>query len=82
MESHLTQLQRLLHEIDGHLGLAVHRDDHSDDWKSEASALIARIRFWLTELQLDAERRAEIAIMERKVEATLEEYQKYIKEKG
>jgi hypothetical protein len=34
----------LLHHIDGQLGLAVHRNEHDQRWKDEASDIISRIR--------------------------------------
>lgn len=47
-------LTQLLHEIDGQLGLLVYRDDHSDEWKLEAHALIRRIRAALIVLRGDS----------------------------
>jgi hypothetical protein len=41
-------LTKLLEEIDGHLGLAVHRGEGSQEaWNREANGLIIRIRQWL-----------------------------------
>ena len=39
------ELVRLLHQIDGQLGLAVHRGNlNNEQWKLEAEELIGRIR--------------------------------------
>lgn len=44
-------LIRLLHEIDGHLGLAVHRAEGARmEWRQEAADLITRIRQAIKEL--------------------------------
>lgn len=37
------ELVKLLYHIDGHLGLAIYRDDHSDEWKNEAKLLRLRL---------------------------------------
>lgn len=45
-----TKLRTLLQEIDGLLGLAVHRGEgNTDQWKREANEIITRIRteWWL-----------------------------------
>lgn len=44
-EQRSAEVARLLHELDGHLGLAVHRGEGSSArWKEEANNLITRIR--------------------------------------
>lgn len=44
-------LIRLLHQLDGHLGLAIHRGEGSRmEWKFEAAELITRIRQTIKEL--------------------------------
>ena len=41
----MDELIKLLHEIDGHLGLAVHRrEGDTDEWIGRAANLISRIR--------------------------------------
>jgi hypothetical protein len=46
------ELVRLLHEVDGHLGLAVHRGNgHLGWWKKDADKLIGRIRQAIKELE-------------------------------
>ena len=40
----IKDLVQLLHEVDGQLGLAIHRNTHDEAWKREATELISRIR--------------------------------------
>jgi hypothetical protein len=48
--THAKEVEHLLHEVDGHLGLAVHRGEGSSArWKAEAQQLIGRIRRVLAE---------------------------------
>lgn len=43
-------LIRLLHEIDGQLGLAVYRGETGAEWKRESEQLIVRIRNAIADL--------------------------------
>ncbi len=43
-EQILAQAKRLLIELDGHLGLAIYRNEHDERWKDEGKELISRIR--------------------------------------
>lgn len=54
MASKVAELVRLLHEVDGQLGLAVYRGQHDQQWKDEAKALITRIRAAIKDLEPDA----------------------------
>jgi hypothetical protein len=47
----MEELIKLLHEVDGHLGLAIHRDEHSPRWKEEAGSLITRLRATIRTLE-------------------------------
>lgn len=72
-----TDLERLLHELDGHLGLAVYRNEHDDRWKNEAKELISRIREYLKDQQIKREtiqREAELESARGHVLETLAEY--------
>ncbi len=46
---------RLLHEVDGQLGLAVYRNEHDDRWKNESKELITRISATINELSARSE---------------------------
>ena len=49
--SQRAELVRLLHEVDGQLGLVVYRGEHGSRWNRESQRLISRIRAMIVQLE-------------------------------